>query len=437
MTVTTVAWLVGLAAAGAGVAASPDQSPDHGSSGGVTSRVSVGPGGVQANRGSLNAAISGDGRYVAFESSASNLVAGDTNNSRDVFVRDQLADVTMRVSVGRGGAQADSHCFAPAISADGRYLAFESYASNLVAGDTNNRRDVFVRDRVTELTRRVSVGRGGAQADRGSYRAAISADGRFVAFESWATNLVTRDTNEKLDVFVRNRETHVTRRVSLGRGGAQGNRHSLFAAISTHGRYVAFVSHASNLEAPDTNRASDVFVRDREAHVTRRVSVGRGRAQGNGESFAPALSAFGRYVAFESNSSNLVAKDTNATWDVFVRDGEAHATRRVSVGAGGIQANGLSYDAAISARGQYVAFSSRASNLVAADTSHAEDLFVRDRRAHVTRRVSAGPEGSRTMSFEPAISAIGRHVAFTSEASNLVAGDTNGSWDVFARDLFG
>jgi hypothetical protein len=186
--------------------------------------------------------------------------------------------VTRRVSVGAGGRQANSSSFGAAISADGRFVAFLSVASNLVAGDTNGAEDVFVRDRVAQVTRRVSVGPGGQQSNGGSFLPAISADGRFVAFNSLASNLVPPgvDTNNTGDVFVRDRKVQVTRRVSVGPGGQQANGDNFEPAISAHGRFVAFTSEASNLVAGDTNATYDVFVRDRKAQVTRRVSVGSG-----------------------------------------------------------------------------------------------------------------------------------------------------------------
>ena len=439
--VVSVTWLAGLALTGGGVAGGAVAgSPGDGPPQGVTSRVSVGPGGAQANSHSFAAVVSAYGRYVAFCSVASNLVAGDTNDAQDVFVRDRRTHVTRRVSVGPGGAQAKGGSFDPAISANGRYVAFSSIASNLVAGDTHNIADVFMRDRKRHVTRRMSVGPGGAQANSDSYAPAISAGGRYVAFSSYASNLVAGDTNNTIDVFVRNRRTHVTRRVSVGAGGAQANNDSRAPAISAGGRYVAFSSYASNLVAGDTNNTADVFVRDRKRHVTRRVSVGAGGAQANSDSDTPAVSADSRYVAFSSYASNLVAGDTNNTADVFVRDRKTQVTRRVSIGPDGAQANSeISANPAISAHGRYVAFQSDASNLVAGDTNNITDVFVRDRKTQVTRRVSIGPDGAQANNgcYDPAISAHGRYVAFFSAASNLVAGDTNDTYDVFVRDRLG
>jgi Tol biopolymer transport system component len=412
---------------------------------GVTSRVSVSSNARQANRSSDEPMISAHGRFIAFTSTASNLVADDTNGMEDVFVRDRRTGITRRVSVGRGGSQANGASYDAAISANGRFVEFVSAASNLVAKDTNGTFDVFVRDRVANTTRRMSVGRGGVQANASSFdrwvrSASISADGRYVAFVSKASNLTAGDSNGKFDLFVRDRMARVTRCLSVGQRGATANGPSFQPVLSAHGRYVAFASYASNLVPADRNRTSDVFVRDQVTHRTHRVSVGDGHAQSRGGySFAPAISANGRYVAFSSDATNLVRGDTNQYTDVFLRDRALHVTRRLSVGTRHRQGNGYSQGETLSANGRYVAFDSWASNLVANDTNGQEtvDEFVRDRLTHVTRRVSIGTHGTQgnSSSDSVAISGDGRHVAFESFASNLVPGDTNGRMDVFTRDL--
>jgi Tol biopolymer transport system component len=227
----------------------------------TTVRVSVSSSDTQANSRSMSPAISADGRYVAFESYASNLVAGDTNDRRDVFVGDRVTGTTERVSVSSSGTQANSRSMSPAISADGRYVAFNSDARNLVAGDTNRAQDVFVHNRSTGTTRRVSKSSSGTQANQRSSTGGISADGRYVAFESWASNLVAGDTNDRSDVFVRDRATGTTQRVSVSSAGTQANQGSWDPAVSADGRYVAFGSYASNLVAGDTNDVGDVFLR--------------------------------------------------------------------------------------------------------------------------------------------------------------------------------
>jgi Tol biopolymer transport system component len=194
-------------------------------------------------------------------------VPGDTNRTTDVFVRDRLAKVTRRVSLGRGGREPNGESFFPVISRRGRYVAFVSDASNLVRRDTNDVGDVFVRDMATRKIRRVSVGTGGRQANSASFGASISANGRFVAFMSDAPNLVRGDTNRTFDAFVRDRRTGVTRRVSVGRGGRESNDFSEFPVLSANGRLVVFVSGATNLVPRDTNRIGDIFVRDRAGNA--------------------------------------------------------------------------------------------------------------------------------------------------------------------------
>jgi Tol biopolymer transport system component len=382
--------------------------------------------------------MSATARHVAFASKASNLVPGDTNGVSDIFVRDRVAGVTRRISVGAAGVQGNRASFGPAISADGRYVAFESDARNLVAGDTNASTDVFVRDRVAHVTRLVSGGRGSAQGnDDTSYRPSISANGRYVAFRSAASNLVRHDTNHAYDVFVWERATGATRRVSIGRRSAQANSDSGEPTISPNGRYVAFQSEASNLVAGDTNLAFDVFVRDRSAGVTQRVSVGPGAVQGDGSSFNPSISDNGRFVAFTSAASNLVSADNNHNVDVFVRDRSTGVTQRTSIGAGGEEANAFSGEPDISGSGRFVALMSRASNLVPGDTNGASDVFVAKRGTGAVQLVSAGRRGGRAdgESYRPAISTNGRFVGFMSRAANLVAGDTNNEPDVFLSDL--
>ncbi len=346
----------------------------------TTERASVDSGGAQGNNDSGLPSISADGRFVAFWSYASNLVAGDTNGFDDVFVRDRQSGTTERVSVDSGGAQGNDVSHYSSISADGRFVAFQSRASNLVAGDTNGFVDVFVRDRQSGTTERVSLATGGAQgnSDIEDDPLSISADGRFVAFTSVASNLVPGDTNLASDVFVHDRQSGTTERASVDSGGAQGNGDSDNQSISADGRFVAFESHASNLVAGDTNGFRDAFVHDRQSGTTERVSVDSGGAQGNDGSDSPSLSADGRFVAVESDATNRVAGDPNAADDVFVLDRLSGTTERVSVDSGGAQGNDSSERASISDDGRFVAFPSEASNLVAGDTNESSDVFVRE-----------------------------------------------------------
>jgi Tol biopolymer transport system component len=403
---------------------------------GVTTRVSVRTNGVQANGDSDDPGISADGRLVAFQSSASNLFTPDTNGETDIFVHNRDAGRTTVVSLGPG-RPADSFSFSPSISPGGRFVAFFSFATDLVAGDTNDAYDVFVNDRQTLATVRASVGPGGLEADNDSRDPAISGGGRFVAFASDAANLVAGDTNGVLDIFLRDLQVATTTRVSVGPGGVEGDGHSVRPSISPNARFVAFASNAANLVAGDTNGFQDIFVRDLQVGTTTRVSIGPGGRQANGDSYAPSISADGRIVAFTSGATNLVRGDTNRALDIFVRDRKAGTTTRVNVAPNGQEANDFSSDSPISANGRFVAFQSRASNLVPGDTNATTDIFVRDRQAGVTTRVSVGPGGTQSDSgsSSPSISADGRSAAFVSSASNLVPGDTNGTPDVFVHTL--
>jgi hypothetical protein len=407
----------------------------------VTERVSVASNGTPGNAasGTGGISVSADGRYVAFSSYATNLVPGDTNGFSDIFVRDRQAGTTERVSVDSGGGQSNGDSFYPSISSDGRYVAFHSSANNLVFSDANNASDIFVHDRQIGTTELVSVDSNELQGNGGSLYPSISADGRYVAFQSSATNLVPGDTNMSVDVFVRDRQNGTTERVSVDSTAAQANASSYAPSISADGNFVAFHSLATNLVTIDTNLSSDVFVRDRSGGTTSLVSLDSSGIQANGNSYYPSISSDGRFVAFWSSASNLVPGDTNGVVDVFVRDRQTGTTQRVSVDSNGLQANGGSYYPSISSDGRYVAFWSIATNLVVADTNGVSDVFLRDRQVGTTERdsvTSAGVQGNDD-SYSPAISADGRYVAFYSVATNLVPGDTNGVGDVFVRDRLG
>ncbi|MBY0277111.1 hypothetical protein K2Z84_17395 [Candidatus Binatia bacterium] len=374
-------------------------------------------------------------------SRASSFVAGDTNDQFDVFLHDLRTGAVERVSVGESGAQADRASIFPSLSKGARYVAFESDATNLVSGDGNGEHDIFVRDRKTGTTERVNVDSTGAEATGGgSYFAAISGNGAVVAFGSSATNLVAGDGNGRMDVFVRDRKSGETTRVSVNSAGIEGNGDSLTyanVALGGGGRYVPFVSGASNLVAADTNGATDVFVHDRTLHRTTRMSVDSAGVQGDGPSFEPTISANGRFFAFSSIATNLVAGDGNGKADVFVHDRKTGETTRVSVDSAGGESNGHSGEPSISKDGRFVAFYSAASNLVVDDTNGVPDIFVHDRKTGTTVRVGVAPDGSQpnAAALTPAISGNGRAVAFESDATNLVPFDVNAQGDVFVRTV--
>ncbi len=401
-------------------------------------RVSVSSSGVQGNNftGSTAPSVSNDGRYVSFVSSANNLVAGDGNGVDDVFVHDRQTGVTTRVSVDSVGTEANgASIFFSAISGNGRYVTFASDATNLVAGDTNGTTDIFVHDLQTGQTTRVSVDSLGAEGNGLSGNSpGISADGRYVTFNSNATNLVAGDTNVTTDVFVHDRQTGQTTRVSVDSSGTQANNasNSTATSISADGRYVTFRSAATNLVGSDTNGDVDIFVHDRQTGQTTRVSVNSSGTQGNGDALEGSISADGRFVTFQSLGTNFVAGDTNGQDDIFVHDRQTGQTTRVSVSSTGTQGNGQSLNATISGDGRYVAYRSFASNLVSGDTNGV-DVFVHDRQTGQTVRVNVDNAGaqSNAASYAPNISADGKYVVFASDATNLVAGDTNARTDAF------
>ncbi len=402
-----------------------------------TTLVSVDSVGTQGNEGSGGPSLSADGRLVTFASDATNLVPGDTNGAKDIFVRALDTGELVRVSVDSAGTQGDDSSFSPVISADGRSVTFASTATNLVPGDTNGIRDTFVHDLTTGQTVRVSVNSAGTQGNDSSFSPSLSADGQLVAFASDASNLVAGDTNGAEDIFVHNLTTGQTARVSVDSAGIQGNGASFFPVISADGRSVTFASTATNLVPGDTNGTKDIFVHDLTTGQTVRVSVDSAGTQGNGASFFPVISADGQLVAFESLATNLVPGDTNGGRDIFVRDLTTGQTVRVSVDSASTQGNGASFSPSLSADGQMVAFSSDATNLVPGDTNGVRDIFVRDLTTRQTVRVSvdsAGIEGNGD-SFSPSLSANERLVAFDSFATNLVPGDTNGAEDIFVHDF--
>jgi cold shock CspA family protein len=352
---------------------------------------------------------------------------------RTIDAHDLHTGVTERISVHSTGQEANGPSAFPTLSADGRIITFHSLASNLVPNDTNHSWDIFVHDRETAITERISMSSAGQQGNNGSYFPDLSADGRLVAFYSLANNLVPNDTNNNWDVFVYDRQSGVTARVSVGPGGGQANGSSTFPDLSADGRYVVFDSTASNLVSGDTNGDADIFVHDRQTGLTGRVSVSSTGQQTNGDSRYPVISADNSAVAFTSDASNLVSNDTNGSEDVFVYERETGQTERISVDSAGQESNGASHYAVISADGRLVSFDSDASNLVVGDTNNALDVFLHNRQTGVTLRVSVSSTGGQGngSSTDAAISADGLIVAFHSDASNLVAADTNGVTDVF------
>lgn len=393
-------------------------------------RVSTGSDGTQANRNSYRGVISADGRFVAFSAEATNLVPPDSNGlTNDVFVKDRHTGTTELVSAAIDGIQSNGYSDGAILSADGRYVAFYSYATNLVPGDTNGVADAFVKDRQTGVIERVSTNADGTQGNGDSGLAGMTPDGRFVVIISDASNLLAGDTNGTTDIFVKDRQTGTVQRVNTAADGTQANNGSyLWAAISGDGRYVAFTTQASNLVPRDTNGAGDAFVKDLQTGAIERVSVAADGTQSNQDTWGIAINADGRYIAFNSDASNLVAGYSTFTTRVYVKDRQTGAIETMSFD--------LSSEPSLSADGRFVAFTSRATNLVSGDTNAASDAFVKDRQTGVVERVSTDAHGVQANDYSrtPTLSADGRYVVFYSPANNLVPDDSNIFYDLFVVD---
>ena len=346
--------------------------------------VSLDSNGVYGNDASATPAIDQTGRYIVFVST-NNLAPGiNTGGIAQIYRKDTMTGEVRIVSTDNTGLiAADGASTASVISADGRYIAFESSATNLVTGDTNGIPDVFLHDTQTTTTTRVSVATGGAQANGASSAPAISANGRYIAFQSTAPDLVTGDTNTVMDIFLHDTQTpSTTSRVSVTTGGAEVNGASSDPAISADGRYIAFQSIASDLVAGDTNTVMDIFLHDTQTPSTSRVSITSGGAEANGASSAPAISGDGRYIAFQSAATDLIATDTNGVTDIYLRDHQTPSTVRLSLSVGGAQPTSESTQAAVSSDGRYVGFSSLANLDTANDTNGVRDIY----RAHRTHQ---------------------------------------------------
>ncbi|MBM3674689.1 MAG: hypothetical protein FJW88_06980 [Actinobacteria bacterium] len=408
-------------------------------------RSAVSPSGQQPEVGSVSfgSALSSDGRFAVFQSDAENLTAGaDANGLTDVFLRDHVAGVTERISVGWDLANDpdpnnESLAGPGAVSTNGRYVVFESVADNLVADDTNGASDVFVRDRQTQTTVRV-LGNNETEPDDGSHHPSISADGAFVAFESFAGNLIDVDENGFRDVFVWNRATGAVARMSQRGNGVEGEGESYEPMIDPAGRYVAFASAAPNLITGDTNEAEDVLVKDRSGGTLSRASLTSAGLQANSSSMTPFIAGAGRYVLFASYATDLVTGDTNGLLDVFVRDRVAGTTERVSVAGDGSQAlgSGISVPGGISGDGRFALFSTTGTSLIAAGQSASLPVaLVRDRTGGRTLKVTSRADGNLLdEGFLGSISDDGRYLLLASRDVSAVEPDGNGStFDVFLR----
>jgi len=405
-------------------------------------RVSLADDGSQADLDSYEAAVSDDGSIVAFRSSATNLVALDENDWGDIFVRDLSAGTTEMVSLRPDGEQFGfGPVRRPAVSDDGQFVVF-------TPRHPNGRSVTLLRDRVAGISDYLmldeSDGGNPTGPSRSRLNAAISGNGQFVVFDSWSTlgglfeidiRPIDDDDNETFDVFIHDVLTEPApqvERLSRDSAGDEGRGDSIEPSVSDAGRWVAFHSFSDNLVAGDVNEHEDVFVRDRDTDTTELVSATPAGEPGNDDSIQAAISGNGQFVAFRSRATDLVAGDTNERWDIFVRDRTAGVTERASVGGDAAQANHHSTDPDLSDDGRFIVFRSLASNLVIGDDNNRADIFVHDRSTGQTAIVSRPASGeSNGTSHDPAISGDGAWIVFESDATNLVAGDTNGARDVF------
>lgn len=402
--------------------------------------------GFSAEGRSEGPAVDADGQVAAYNSDALNLVSPPFQSSRtQIYARDIAVTTSQLVSrnaAGQAGNQpSQPGGFGPGISANGRFVAFSSRATNLVPDDTNGFEDVFVADRETGTVELISRGIDGP-ANGASTFPRLSADGRYVVFQSRAGNLVEGDTNGTSDIFVYDREADTLQPVSTGRDGAPANGSSITPAISDDGRVVTFASRATNLvETATSGTFEQIFVSEWQSGAIELASRSGTGAPANAISFLPDLTADGSQVAFKSEAFNLVPNDTNGVPDVFVRDRGAGTTQRVSVDSFGNQANGLSGGPGISADGRFVAFVSFASNFVPDDGNGFSDVYVYDRfppareQGEIARVTIAidnfGEPNEGVADFPVSISADGRWIAFASAASNLVPNDLNNDLDAF------
>lgn len=406
----------------------------------ITSRVSTGASGEQAAGGnSRKPAVSADGRYIAFYSGALNLAAGDPDTVDDVYVKDTETGAVTLVSTSTLGVKGNGVSRDPRISADGRYVTFFSEATNLdespVDLDKDALRDIYVKDMMTGLTILATTNAAGTVKGNGhSQGQDISDEGRYVVFASSATNLTPSDSDGTNDIFRKDLVTGAVDLISTSTGGAiKGNGTCFNPDVSSDGRFVVFESAADNLVPGDSGGYYDVFLKDTQTGSTSMVSTTAAGAQGNGASKYARVSDSGRYVTFESDSTNLVFEDADVNHDIYVKDMQNASVTLVSVSNFGVKGNESSLEPRISADGRKVAFESDASNLHPGDSNLDTDVFVKDLDTGALTALATSPGGMSGSGWnaEVDISPDGMYTAFVSDASDLVPSDTNTLFDVF------
>lgn len=404
----------------------------------VTERVSLAPGGVEPDVDCEARSMSADARYVAFETYSPLFVANDNNANSDVFVLDRVGGAFERVSVAAAGGDADGHSHAGMLSADGGYVVFTSTSTNLIAGSPQAVQQVYRRERSTGVVVLVSRSTAGVPDSGGaSYSTAMTPDARYVLITSHDSSLTGAISPSYNVLFVRDIDAGTTVAAALGFGGAWPDGEMFGGRLSDDGRYVAFESSATNLVAGDAAGHSDVFRCDRQSGLVTRVSVGLAGAEGNAASYGPSMSSDGRFVAFKSYASNLVPNDTNQGGDNFVRDLQTAVTERVSLDWLDQPLSGDSGYPQLSPDGRFVLFPYFGLNATPNhDSDNGGNVVVRDRLLgrSTLASVNSNWEDGDIGAEVHQVTADGRFVLMSSFSTNLVPGDTNGVLDVYLRD---
>jgi hypothetical protein len=360
------------------------------------------------------------------------MFSADTNGTKDIVIKDTTNEAVVAATKGYDGSPADSYSNICAIAADGTFASYHSNAANLVSDDNNAKIDVFVYKVATDSIQLISRSSDGTIGDNHSYSAS-SHDGRHFVFRSLASNLVPGDNNGKYDIFLKDIQDGSVERLSIDSDEAQSNHDSLNAHLTPDRRYVLFDSTATNLVASDTNAVDDVFLRDRTLGTTERISIADDESEANGASSGVGVSADGRYIIFLSSASNLVSGDSNASKDFFIRDRTLGTTVRINPTHDGNEINAGITSGATTPDLRYLVFLTSATNIVAVDTNAKSDVFRFDRVSGATTMVSSALDGTQGNGTPGGIniSDDGQHVIFQSNANNLLPGDSNAAEDAF------
>ncbi len=414
-------------------------------------RVSVGTNGVEADESSFYGYLSNDGRYVTFESYATNWSPDQNGNDDcfgncvDIFVRDRVQDKTTRVTIGYNGEPTNEDSFHPIITADGRYIAYSSYASNLVPGDTNrdawsrNGLDVFLYDRLTAQTQRVSLNWSGGQI-KGNSVGVISGDSHYIYFASNGDGIVQNESNSQLttNIYMRDWRAGTNKRITSDFiSGGFPNDTVNRPQTNYDGRYVVYESYATNLTPNDNNGHKDIFLYDRNSDQTILISKPFNGGQSNGDSSSAEISSDGKFVIFLSEAANLVPGDTNGFMDIFVYTVDTAQIKRVNVSDSDQQANGLSVEASICGDGSVVSFTSEATNLVPGDTNNHRDVFFYsfDQGKMSVATINNNQVLGNGKAHRSFLAPDCQSIVFASSATNLILNDLNDRRDLFMAQI--